>query len=188
LLLDPDNLSVIMAAANTLYEAGRLEEALPLFERARDFIPEGRPIDDSSDTMIRLAHSRRTTGDADGAADAAQIAKKDLAAWRAIGVKSQWERRTEATIAAFDGDSDRAIAALEDAMQVGLRDPRFFADPIFEILWQDPRFVSLQQEMDELLIEQREKVLQLICFNNPAPAGWQPLPATCDGVVEITST
>ena len=187
LLLDPDNESVIMAAANTLYEAGRLEEALPLFERARDFLPEGRPIDDSSDTMMRLALSRRKTGDAKGAEIAAQIAKKDHAAWRAVGVKSQWQKRTEATIAAFEGDTDGAITALNDAIRLGMRDARFFADPMFEDLWQDPRFVALQQELDAILIEQREKVLQMICFHNPAPAGWQPLPATCTAVVESTS-
>ncbi len=188
LLLDPDNETVIVAAANVLYEAGRLEEALPLFESARKFRPEGRPIDSSSDTMMRLALSRRKTGDAEGAAVAAQIAKKEYAALLAVGLENQWQKRTEATIAAFDGDAEGAITALREAMQVGMRDARFFADPMFEDLWQDPRFVALQQELDAILIEQREKVLQMICFDNPAPAGWQPLPETCKAVVESTST
>lgn len=72
-------------------------------------------------------------------------------------------------------------------MRLGLRNPRIFADPIFESMWADPRFIALQQELDKLLIAEREKVLQLICFNNPAPAGWQPLPATCEGVTEQLS-
>jgi hypothetical protein len=27
-------------------------------------------------------------------------------------------------------------------------------------------------------------MLQLICFNNPAPGAWQPLQKTCEGVEE----
>ena len=29
---------------------------------------------------------------------------------------------------------------------------------------------------------ERDKILQLICFNNPVPDDWQPLPETCEGV------
>jgi hypothetical protein len=31
---------------------------------------------------------------------------------------------------------------------------------------------------------EHDKVLQLICFNNPTPDNWQPLPETCEGVAE----
>ena len=43
-------------------------------------------------------------------------------------------------------------------------------------MWDEPRFVALQQEIDDFLAIERDKVLQLICFNNPAPSGWQPMP------------
>ena len=48
----------------------------------------------------------------------------------------------------------------------------------------EPRFVALQQELDAILAEEHDKVLQLICFNNPVPEDWQPMPETCEGVVE----
>jgi hypothetical protein len=35
-----------------------------------------------------------------------------------------------------------------------------------------------------MLAEEHSKVLQLICFNNPVPDDWQPMPETCEGVVE----
>jgi TolB-like protein len=184
LLLDPNNQTMISALANTLYEAGRIDEALPHFERLREFEPEGRPIDSSSNSMMRLALARRKTNDLSGAQAAAEIARQDHAALMAVGAKNQYHTVTEASIAAFDNDADQVVALLELAMQRGMRNPRVFADPVFEGMWDDPRFIALQQELDTILIGEREKVLQLVCFNNPAPAGWQPLPATCEGVTE----
>lgn len=91
--------------------------------------------------------------------------------------------RAEAMIAAFDDDPDSIMAALESAMKHGFRDPMFFADPIFEEFWNLPQFVELQQELDAILVTDHDKILQLICFNNPVPNHWQPLPETCEGIV-----
>jgi TolB-like protein/Tfp pilus assembly protein PilF len=184
MLLDPENESVIAAAADVLYDAGRIDEALPLYERLRDFRPEGRPIRVSNEVTMRLALARRKAGDEDGAQAAAQIARQDHAALSAAGAKDQFHYRTEAMIAAFENNPGRVIAALKSAMQHGLRDPQFFSDPIFEDLWGEPRFVALQQELDTILAAEHDKVLQLICFNNPVPDDWQPLRETCEGVEE----
>ncbi len=184
MLLDPDNEAVIAAAAYVMYDAGRIEEALPLYERLRDFRPEGRPIVGFNDATMRLALARRKAGDEDGAQAAAGIVKRDHAALEAAGDKSQFLHRTEAMIAAFEYDPDRLIAALESAMQRGFRDSRLFADLVFEEMWDEPRFVALQQEIDTILATERNKVLQLMCFNNPAPSGWQPMPETCEDVQE----
>ena len=89
-----------------------------------------------------------------------------------------------ALIAAFDHDTDQAIASLSSAIQRGLRDKRVFDETIFENLGSDPRFKSLRADLDAILAEEREKVLQLICFNNPVPDDWRPLPETCAGIVE----
>ena len=90
-----------------------------------------------------------------------------------------------AMIAAFDHDADRAINALARGVrQHGLRAPWAFIDPLYDGLRDDPRFIALRQELDEILAEEHEKILQLMCFDNPAPDEWQPLPETCEGVVE----
>jgi tetratricopeptide (TPR) repeat protein len=187
MLLDPENEIIIGNAAYVLYFAGRIDEALPLYERLRDFVPEGRPIWLSpfrNMATMQLALVRRKAGDEDGAQAAAQIAKQDHAALSTAGAKGQFQHRTEAMIAAFEHNSDRMIAALKSAMQLGLRDPQFFDDLIFEDLWDEPRFVALQQELDTILAAEHDKLLQLICFNNPVPGDWQPLPETCEGVEE----
>ncbi len=87
-------------------------------------------------------------------------------------------------IAAFEHDPDGVIAALKSAMKLGLRDSRVFDDLMFEDMWTEPRFVALQQELDAILATEHDEVLQLICFNNPAPEGWQPMPETCEEVEE----
>ncbi len=133
---------------------------------------------------MQLALARRKAGDEDGAQAAARIANQDHAALGAAGAKDQWQYRTEAMFAAFEHNPDRVVAALKSAVQHGLRNLQYFDDFIFEDLWDEPRFVALQQELDTILAAEHDQVLQLICFNNPVPGDWQPLPETCEGVEE----
>jgi len=184
MLLDPENQGVINDAAFVLYVAGRIDEALPLYEQLRNFVPEERPIGSSNFSMMRLALARRKTGDEEGAQAAARIARQDHAASGAAGAKNQYQDGVEAMFAAFENDPNRVISTLSSAMQLGLRNPQFFNDLIFEDMWGDPRFVALQEELDTILTAEHDKVLQLICFNNPVPGHWQPLPETCEGVDE----
>ncbi|MCH8071904.1 MAG: tetratricopeptide repeat protein, partial [Proteobacteria bacterium] len=182
--LDPENDVIIVTAADVLFAAGRIDEALPLYERSREYQAKGRPLGNNSWlATMRLAHARRFTGDENGAQAAASIVRRDIEALRAAGGRTQLMYRAEAMIAAFDDDPDSIMAALESAMKHGFRDPMFFADPIFEEFWNLPQFVKLQQELDAILVTDHDKILQLICFNNPVPNHWQPLPETCEGVV-----
>ena len=182
--LDPENDVIIVTAADVLFAAGRIDEALPLYERSREYQAKGRPLGNNSWlATMRLAHARRFTGDENGAQAAASIVRRDIEALRAAGGRTQLMYRAEAMIAAFDDDPDSIMAALESAMKHGFRDPMFFADPIFEEFWNLPQFVELQQELDAILVTDHDKILQLICFNNPVPNHWQPLPETCEGVV-----
>jgi len=184
--LYPNSGAFIVIAAEVLYLAGRIDEALPLYERALDTVPEGRPLPPPiplTQTMW-LAHARRKAGDEEGAQAVVQIVRQDHAARRAAGEKNQGQDMAEARIAAFDNDPDHAIAALESAMQRGLRIQVFSKDPFFEDLRDEPGFVALRDELDAILAVEHEKVLQLICFNNPVPDDWQPMPETCEGVEE----
>jgi len=136
---------------------------------------------------MRLAWARRHTGDETGAQSIAQIARQDHAARRAVGRTNPLLDLAEAMIAAFEHDQDAAIAALKSSIRRGLRIPDIFDEPIFEDLWDESRFVALRKNMDAILAVEHEKVLQLICFNNPAPDEWQPLQETCADVVEQRS-
>jgi len=182
--LDPDNQEAILAAADALYLADRLDEALPLYEQLFDSAAEGRPISQPAPDIrtMRLALARRRADDEDGAQIVAQIVRQDLVVRRAAGQKNQEKDQAEAMLAAFENNPERAIVALESAIQLGLRSLRIFEDPAFEDMRNEPRFILLKQELEQILAVEHEKVLQLICFNNPAPANWQALPETCEGV------
>ncbi len=193
--LNPESGRAITAAANVLYAAGRIDEALPLLEHTLDFAPDAffvvSPIELGiwpHRAMMRLALARRNAGDEEGAQAAARKTRQnreDLhAAMPATFAGNKFSYETEALFAAFDNDPDRAIAALKSAILRGLRDPGLFDDPLFEELWDVPRFTAVREELDAILAAEHDKVLQLICFNNPTPDNWQPLPETCEGVVE----
>jgi tetratricopeptide (TPR) repeat protein len=183
----PDSKVNIEIAADALFYAGRIDEALPLYERLLDLVPEGQPMPVfywPLPATMRLALARRQAGDEAGAQALAQIVRQEHAAGRTAGVVSFEQDLTEAMLAAFDQDTDRAIAALRSAIQRGLRFLIHVDEPVFDDLRDEPRFVALRQEMEILLAEEHDKVLQLICFNNPVPEDWQPMPETCEGVVE----
>ena len=130
MLLDPDDEVLRAVASELLYAAGRIDEALPLFERELDLAAEGRPIPGPYSLIrtMRLALARRKAGDEEGAQDALQIVRQDYAARNAAGAENQLQYRTEAMIATFENDPDGVIAALNSAIQRGLRDPQVFDD------------------------------------------------------------
>jgi TolB-like protein/Tfp pilus assembly protein PilF len=187
---DPDNIEHLTMAAMLLTDADRIDEALPLLERALELSPEGRPIAFRYPIVATtlLAEVRRRSGDEAGAQAAAALARNEYAARVAAGLKHASTDLWGALVAAFDRDYDAAIDRLRSSIRRGLRDQTVFGAPEFDELRDDPRFIAVQKELDEILAEEREKVLQLICFNNPVPDDWRPLPETCEGVVEQAET
>ena len=185
-----DRVDDLVIAGGTLVQAGRYREALPPLERALAKAPEGRPIAHEQGTRatIWLAEARQQMGDESGAQLAAGIARQDLAAQRAAGRDYVELWLTEAMLAAFDNDIDVVITLLQKAIDLGLRDRTLhFSAASFGGLQDEPRFVALEAELDAILTTERDKVLQLICFNNPVPEDWQPMLETCEGVVEQSS-
>ena len=183
-----------LIAGNASYRAQRFDEALEHYERYFNSIPQARltslnaasnPVFESFPVinLMRLAHTRRETGDETGAQATAKIARQGNAALRAAGRNNNNRNLAEAMIAAFDGQTEAAVSALELAVGNGLR-ARFLDEPIFSNIRAIPEFLALRAELDSIIAAERDSVLQLVCFDNPIPNDWQPLPATCEGLVE----
>ena len=133
--------------------------------------------------LMLLAETYRRVGDEDGARAATETAKHENAALRAEGEKTNNRDMAEAMIAAFEGNHDAAISALRAALANGMR-VSIFDDPIFDDLRSHDGFVALAGEFDATVAQEHAKVLQLICYENPTPNAWRPLPETCEGVIE----
>ena len=186
-----DKRQTMLLRATAYYLSGRVSEALPIFEQLLDMEPEGLVLPPSNlldlsgpEITMRLALVRRLDGNEDGAQFIAEIARKENEARVDAGRKHQWLRRTEAMLAAFYGQWERVVPKLEAALELGFADPQFLDDPIFADLRDQPSFVAVRHKVDAKLAEERENVLQLICFENPVADYWQPLPDTCEGVTK----
>jgi len=171
-------------AAELYYDAGRFDDALPYYEQLLGSVPVGRPVPAFRPVVqtVRLAFMRRRAGDLIGAQAAMQIARNDHVAQREAGRRGQYQDVAAAVIAAFERDDALAIESLQAAVAHGLRDSGVFDDPLFDNIKDNPQFIAVRTSLAEILDIEHDKVLQLICFNNPVPDYWQPLPETCSGV------
>jgi len=187
--LDPESYGRYVDTGDFYYLVRNFDKASAIYERAFERVPAGRPISNNMPVIktMRLAYVRRISGDEAGAQEVAAIARDEYADRYAAGIRNGNIYHAAGMIAAFNNEPQRAIAAL----RTGVRDSslRFniaFGSPIYDALRDDPGFIEVRKELDDIIAVEHEKILQLICFNNPSPNEWRPLPETCEGVIEET--
>lgn len=184
---DPNNdehLFQLGAALSRL--GGHEQELLDLYEdllrKVRPLPILLEPLPDSALPMARLAWLRSRAGDADGAEQAAEAVRADLAEREKAGIRDFSMPVVAAMLAAQRGDESAAGRLLGEAIERGWRDRGVFAEPMFAGLKDSREFRSLREQLDQLLADERRKALQIICHDNPVPGAWQPLPDTCEEV------
>jgi len=131
-----------------------------------------------------LASGRKLSGDDSGADEAIKIVEAEIHAFEEAGFAGPGADVVRGLLAAYFDDSEQAIRSFRKAVDRGWRNPSLFSNPLLDAIRGDERFIAIESEVLQALAIEREKSLQLICFNNPAPGAWQPLPDTCAGVVE----
>ena len=159
--------------------------AQPIYEEVLETIG-GYAIIDSRNTSImptaRMAYGRLAAGDVSGAKTILELVKQDFRLRKQAGIYESFMLRAAAMVAAMEGDRERVLASLSAAIDTGLREVSIFREPAMAEYVGDPEFQALAIRLDEILEEERRNTLQLICFNNPTPDTWRPLPETCEGV------
>ncbi len=178
---DPNKLYL----ANALHLSGDIENAQVLYEELLALHPNLPIIDTTSETVAataRAALGRRRSGDEDGALELIELTTEDLRQRDRAGFVHGEYYRAAAMIAALEGDDGVALGNIEKAIETGPRDPSLFSEPAFDALRDSPEFQALESRLNSILAAQRVEALQMICFNNPVPDAWQPLPETCAGV------
>jgi TolB-like protein/tetratricopeptide (TPR) repeat protein len=171
--------------ANVLHMSGDLAAAQPIYEELL-LTTGGYPIIDAANTSImptaRMAYGRLAAGDLSGAEEVLELVRQDIRQRKQAGIHESFMLRAAAMVAAIEGDRDLVLASLSDAIDAGLRENFIFREPAMGPYVEDPEFRALAARLDAILEEERRLTLQLICFNNPTPDVWQPLPETCEGV------
>jgi hypothetical protein len=146
----------------------------------------GYAIIDTGNTSImptaRMAYGRLAAGDPSGAEEILELVRQDIRWRKQAGIYESFMLRGAAMVAAIEGDREQVLASLSDAIDAGLREDFIFREPAMGPYAEDPEFQALIARLDTILEKERRNTLQLICFNNPAPDAWQPLPQTCEGV------
>jgi TolB-like protein len=171
--------------ANGLHLSGEVARAQALYEDMLAIWPGYliHPVFVSRAPRARAAFGRRVTGDAEGANHLIAWLREDLAQQRLAGMTGGDYYRSAAMLAAMDGNEAEALRSLDQAISRGLRDRSIFSEPVFAALRDSPEFGKLESRLNAILARERAMALQLMCFENPVPQAWQPLPETCEGVV-----
>jgi TolB-like protein len=186
---NPESVSTMDDASDGYYFARRFDKALPVYERLLAVTPPGQLTGREYPLIstLRFAFTRRISGDEAGAQEIADIVRKEYAKRDAAGKRDYPHSVAAAMIAVLDNDPERAVEELRTGIQDrGLRVDLYFDEPILETLRSEPGFIEVRKELDAIVAVEHAKILQLICFNNPVPNEWRPLPETCEGVVEET--
>jgi tetratricopeptide (TPR) repeat protein len=182
---DPSDPNSILYLANALHLSGDIEQAQVLYEELLVLHPELPIIDTTSETnaaTARAALGRLRSGDEAGALELIELTTEDLRRRSHAGFVHGEYYRSAALIAALEGDDIAALENIEKAIERGPRDPSLFSEPAFDALRDSQEFQALESRLDSILAEQRIEALQMMCFDNPVPDAWQPLPETCEGI------
>lgn len=184
---NPESVSTMDDSSDAYYFARRFDKALAVYERLLAVTPPGQLTGRNYPLVstLRFAATRRISGDQAGAQEIVDIARQHYAKRHAAGERDYQHFVAAAMIAVLDDEPERAISELRTGVRDGgLRLHVYFDEPAFDGLRDEPGFIEVRKELDAIIAVEHEKILQLICFNNPVPNEWQPLPETCEGVVE----
>jgi len=184
---NPESVSTMDDASDGYYFARRFDKALSVYERLLAVTSPGQLTGRNYPLVstLRFAATRRISGDEAGAQEIADIVRREYAKRDAAGKRDYSHSVEAAMIAVLDNDPENAIQALRTGIRDrGLRLDVYFDEPIFDAIRIEPGFIDVRKELDAIVAVEHEKILQLICFNNPVPNEWRPLPETCEGVVE----
>ena len=182
---DPSDPHSRLYLANALHLSGEIERAQVFYEDLLASSPGLPIIDVTSETLApsaRAAFGRLSLGNEAGALDLVELTTKYQRKRNRADFRHAEYYRTSAILEALQGDRLAALQSIEQAIKIGPRDPSIFSEPAFENFHESPEFQSLKSKLATILASEREKALQMICFNNPVADAWQPLPETCEGV------
>ncbi len=180
---DPRSVGQITMAF-ILAHAGYYAEALPYLEAVWQRWGERLTLDDefSATFAEALFAARFDAGDADGAERVIEALRDNVRRYRdGRGYRTDWIHSVdyqEGIAAYLSGDRYTGIALIAKASDEGF----WIAPPgaFREAMHQEPEFQLILERQKIRQARERDKVLSVVCNDNPYANVWQPTDETCD--------
>jgi hypothetical protein len=84
----------------------------------------------------------------------------------------------EGLAAYLAGEHERGLALLDKGTEDGVFIPP--SEAYLQSIYDDPGFAPIVARQEARRVREREKVLAIICTDNPYAAVWQPAEGTCE--------
>ncbi len=104
------------------------------------------------------------------------------------GLVTNWLYLMEARLAALDRRDEDAIAALSRAIDKGVRWQYLGEQPEFAVLKANPGFQAQVSRLRDLIQQERQEILAMLCGPDTILTQWKPAPGTCESYEKLSHT
>jgi TolB-like protein len=168
-----------------LASAGDYARARPILEDM--WRRSGRRIAKRSDhfhtaSAAALIAIRRDAGEESGVAELVAAIRDNVRRYKEAGIvgdgRSFGVDYEEGLAAYLSGDRESGLALLDKGTEDGVFVPQ--NEAYLQSLYDDPGFAPILARQEARQIREREKVLAVVCTDNPYEAVWKPAEGTCE--------
>ena len=182
---NPASLVVRHSLGLALAGVGDYERARPLLEEM--WVKSGGRISKRSDifhtlSAVALIAARRHAGDEDGVGELVDAILDNVRRYREAGIvgdgRSYGPDFEEGLALYLSGDRDNGLTLIEKGMKEGAM--LLPNEAYLETIYSDPGFAPLREHQETQISQERDKVLAVVCADNPYETVWQPTEVTCE--------
>jgi len=185
---NPDSLRARHNLGLALAGAGDYARARPILEemwrRSGGWISKRSDLFHTA-TAAALIDIRRDAGEEAGVGELVAAIRDNVRRYKKAGIvgdgRSFGADFDEGLAAYLSGDHERGLALLDKGTEGGV-----FIRPseaYLQSLYDDPGFAHIIARQQARQIREREKILAIVCTDNPYEAVWQPAEGTCESFV-----
>jgi tetratricopeptide (TPR) repeat protein len=169
----------------TLAGAGDYERARPILEET--WQQSGGRVQESTGfwntSAVALIAARQATGDEDDIGELLAAIRDNIRRFREAGIVRSSSANTivdyeEGLAAYLAGERERGLALIAK----GVDDGQFIPpnEAYLRVLYDDPGFAPILAKQVARQARERDKLLSIVCTDNPYAAFWQPAEGTCE--------
>ncbi len=182
---DPNSVRARHHLGLALAGAGDYARARPILEEM--WRRSGGRISKRSDLFLTASAAaliaiRRDAGEEAGVGELVAAIRDNVRRYKKAGIvgdgRSFGVDYEEGLAAYLSGDRERGLALLNKGTEGGVFIPP--SEAYLQSLYDDPGFASILARQEARQVREREKILAIVCTDNPYEAVWHPEEGTCE--------